>query len=113
MAAHRAAELSALLRADRTGQSWVVSDGGPLADGGVQHSVLRRCVTATRGRGVDDASDSVVWCQDDFPWRPDPQRDGSTLAPNPSRYCDDLYRAPELPVLAVGGSFDERVETVE
>lgn len=113
MAAHRAAELSALLRADRTGQSWVVSDGGPLMTAvySIQYyddaSLLPEAVEWTTH------SDSVVWCQDDFPWRPDPQRDGVHARAESQQILATIFTEhPELPVLAVGGSFDERVETV-
>jgi len=77
MAAHRDSEVAALLRAARTGRSWVVSDSGPLMTAvySIQyygdHSLLPQAVEWTMG------SDRVLWCQDDFPWQPDPQRDGA------------------------------------
>jgi nicotinamide riboside kinase len=113
MAAHRASELSALLRADRTGQSWVISDSGPLMTAvySIQYyddaSLLPQALEWTAH------SASVVWCQDDFPWQPDPQRDGAHARAESQQILESIFaQHPELPVLPVSGSFDDRIRTV-
>jgi hypothetical protein len=58
-------------------------------------------------------SDQVVWCQDDFPWRPDPQRDGPPARATSQQILAAIFAEhPELPMLAVHGSFHERIESV-
>ena len=113
MAAHREAEVSALRQANRTGRPWVVSDGGPLMTAvySIQYygdaSLLPSAVAWTAH------SDPVVWCQDDFPWQPDPQRDGAQARTTSQQILAGIFADhPELPVLAVRGSFDERVRAV-
>lgn len=113
MAAHRAQELSALQRADRTGRSWVVSDSGPLMTAvySIQYyddaSLLPRALEWTAH------SDSVVWCQDDFPWQPDPQRDGVHARAESQQILATIFAEhPELPVLPVRGPFEARMDTV-
>jgi hypothetical protein len=113
MAAHRESEESALRRADRTGLGWAVSDSGPLMTAvySIQYydddSLLPRAVEWAAG------STRVLWCQDDFPWQPDPQRDGSPARATSQQILADIFATyPELPVLTVNGPFDERVEMV-
>jgi nicotinamide riboside kinase len=113
MAAHRDAEIAALQRAQRSGLSWVVSDSGPLMTAvySIQYyddpSLLPQALEWTA------RSEQVVWCQDDFPWQPDPQRDGSEARATSQQILAEIFAAnPQLPVLAVSGSFDERVEAV-
>ncbi len=113
MDAHRRSELSALAIAHRTGQSWVVSDSGPLMTAvySIQYyddaSLLPRAVEWTA------QSTAVVWCQDDFPWQPDPQRDGSHARATSQQILAGIFADhPELPVLAAHGPLDERVESV-
>jgi len=113
MLAQRAAEVSALREADRGGPTWVVSDSGPLmtATYSIQYydddSLLPRALEWTlRSRWV-------VWCQDDVPWRPDPQRDGAAARSTSQQILADIFtRHPEMPVLPVGGSLDERIAAV-
>jgi hypothetical protein len=58
-------------------------------------------------------NDLVVWCQDDFPWQPDPQRDGSHARTTSQQILAGIFADyPELPMLAVRGPLDERVESV-
>lgn len=113
MTAHRASELSAFRQADRTGLDWVVSDSGPLMTAvySIQYydddSLLPRALEWTA------RSDRVVWCQDDFPWQPDAQRDGSHARSTSQQILAAIFAEhPGLPMLAVDGPFDERVETV-
>jgi len=113
MAAHRDAEMAALQRADRTGRRWVVSDGGPLMTAvySIQYygddSLLAPAVEWTAH------SDRVVWCQDDFPWKPDPQRDGAQARATSQQILTGIFADhPELAVLAVRGSFGDRVRAV-
>lgn len=113
MAGHRESEIAALRRAGRGGQSWVVSDSGPLMtavysiqyydDGSLLPTALEWTARST----------AVVWCQDDFPWHPDPQRDGTHARATSQQILAEIFAGhPELPVLAVPGPFDERVEAV-
>ena len=113
MAAHRDSEVAALQRAEQSGLSWVVSDSGPLMTAvySIQYyddaSLLPLAVDWTA------RSHQVVWCQDDFPWQPDPQRDGSGARAMSQQILAEIFAAnPHLPMLAVRGSFGERVETV-
>lgn len=113
MAAHREAERAAVLRADLAGLQWVVSDSGPLMTAvySIQYyddpSLLAQAVEWT----VDNAR--VVWCQDDFPWQPDPQRDGAQARATSQEILAEVFAEhPELPVLRAAGPFDERLNTV-
>ena len=113
MAAHHAAEHAALLRAQHAGLRWVVSDSGPLMTAvySIQYyddsSLLAQAVEWT----VDNAQ--VVWCQDDFHWQPDPQRDGVQARTTSQEILAEVFAEhPELPVLRAGGPFEERVDTV-
>ena len=113
MAAHRSSEISALQHADRSGLGWAVSDSGPLMTAvySIQyyddHALLPRAVEWTA------ASARVLWCQDDFPWQPDPQRDGSPARATSQQILAAIFAEhPELPVLPVSGPFAERVATV-
>ncbi len=113
MAAHRASEVAALRRADEAGRRWVVSDSGPLMTAvySIQYyddeSLLPLAVEWTARSGP------VVWCQDDFPWQPDPQRDGSQARATSQQILAAVFAAhPDLPVIDVHGPFHERVEAV-
>lgn len=113
MASHREAERDALLQADRAGLHWVVSDSGPLMTAvySIQYygdsSLLPRAVAWGAGNA------RVVWCQDDFPWQPDPQRDGVEARATSQEILAAIFAAhPELPVLPAFGPFEERIDTV-
>lgn len=113
MTAHRDAEVDALRRADQSGLSWVVSDSGPLMTAvySIQYyddaSLLAPALEWTA------RSERVVWCQDDFPWQPEPQRDGSHARSRSQKILAAIFAEhPELPLLTVRGSLQERVETV-
>jgi nicotinamide riboside kinase len=113
MDAHRESEFSALRHAEQTGQSWVISDSGPLMTAvySIQYyddaSLLPRALEWTAH------SMSVLWCLDDFPWQPDPQRDGSHARATSQQILAAVFAEnPQLPVLALSGSLEERVETV-
>jgi nicotinamide riboside kinase len=113
MAAQRESELSATALAGREGRPWVVSDSGPLMTAvySIQyyddHSLLAQAVEWTL------RSDWVVWCQDDFPWQPDPQRDGSHARTASQRILAEIFAEhPGLPLLTAGGPFGDRVEAV-
>ena len=113
MAAQRDCEVSALRHVASAGGSWVVSDSGPLMTAvySIQYydddSLLPRAVEWTA------QSSRVVWCQDDFPWQPDPQRDGSHARAKSQEILTKIFADyPELPMLAVRGSIDDRAQTV-
>jgi nicotinamide riboside kinase len=113
MDAHHQSESAALRQAEQTGQSWVISDSGPLMTAvySIQYyddaSLLPQALEWTAH------STSVLWCQDDFPWQPDPQRDGSHARATSQQILAAVFAEnPQLPVLAVGGSLEERVEAV-
>lgn len=113
MAGHRESEIAALREAQRTGLGWAVSDSGPLMTAvySLQYyddaSLLTQAVEWTAG------ADLVVWCQDDFPWHPDPQRDGAHARAASQQILAGVFAEnPGLPVFAVDGSFDERVDAV-
>jgi nicotinamide riboside kinase len=111
MDGHREAEVAALRRADQTGQSWVISDSGPLMT--AVYSIQYYGDAGLLPRALEWAarSERVLWCQDDFPWQPDPQRDGSDARATSQEILAAIFTEyPHLPVLAVRGSFDERVE---
>ena len=113
IAGQRNAEKSALRTANDAGFTWVVSDSGPLMTAvySIQYygddSLLPLAVGWTR------RSDRVLWCQDDFPWQPDPQRDGAHARARSQEILATVFADhPELPVLAVRGATDERVQAV-
>lgn len=113
MAAHRASEVSGMLEAERSGLSWVVSDSGPLMTAvySIQYyddaSLLPLAIEWTAH------NDLILWCQDDFPWQPDPQRDGSHARATSQQLLAEIFAAhPEVPMLEVRGAFDKRVETI-
>lgn len=113
MAAHRDAELAALLTAARSGLTWVVSDSGPLMTAvySIQYyddaSLLPQAVEWAAG------SAGIVWCQDDFSWQPDPQRDGAQARVRSQQILAAVFAEhPELPVVAASGPFDERLTAI-
>lgn len=112
MAAHRDAEVRALQRADRNGLRWAVSDSGPLMTAvySIQYydddSLLPQALEWTA------LSDAVVWCQDEFPWQPDPQRDGPDARRTSQQILASIFAEYRLPLLSVRGALEERVETV-
>ena len=113
MAVHRESEIAALAQADRTGPPWVVSDSGPLMTAvySIQYyddaSLLPRALEWTA------RSRQIVWCQDDFPWQHDAQRESSHARATSQQILAAIFAEhPGLPVLAVDGTCDERVGTV-
>lgn len=113
LAAQHDLELSALQQANATGQRWVIADSGPLMTAvySIQYyddsSLLPGALEWTA------ASHCVVWCQDDFPWHPDPQRDGShARARSQEILCAIFAEHPELPTLAVNGPPEIRTDAV-
>ena len=113
MAAHRAAEVSGMRDAERSGLAWVVSDSGPLMT--AVYSIQYYDDPSLLPLAIEWAArnDLILWCQDDFPWQPDPQRDGSHARATSQQLLAEIFAAhPELPMLEVRGGFDERVETV-
>ena len=113
MAAHRAAEVSGMRDAERSGLAWVVSDSGPLMT--AVYSIQYYDDPSLLPLAIEWAArnDLILWCQDDFPWQPDPQRDGSQARATSQQLLAEIFAAhPELPMLEVRGGFDERVETV-
>jgi hypothetical protein len=58
-------------------------------------------------------TDLVVWCQDDFPWQPDPQRDGAHARRASQEILSAIFSAhPELPVVRAAGSLSERIASM-
>lgn len=113
LAAHREAELAALHQAGRAGSPWVVSDSGPLMT--AVYSIQYYQDASLLPLAVQWAAQStaVVWCQADFPWQPDEQRDGSQARAASQQILADVFAAhPNLRVLAVEGPLQERVQTV-
>ena len=113
MTAHRASEEAGILEAERMGLAWVVSDSGPLMTAvySIQYyddpSLLPLAIEWTAH------NDLILWCQDDFPWQPDPQRDGSHARATSQQLLAEIFAAhPEVPMLEVRGAFDERIETI-
>lgn len=57
--------------------------------------------------------DLIAWCRPDFPWASDDQRDGPEFRERADQLLASLVaQHPELPVLPVQGSTDERVNQV-
>ena len=113
MAAHRESEVCALRQAAQAGLSWVVSDSGPLMTAVYSIQYYDDAALLSPALEWTALSDRVVWCQDDFPWQPDPQRDGSRARAESQQILAQIFAEnPHLPVLAVRGSFDERIEAV-
>lgn len=113
MAEHRDAEVRALQQADRSGLGWTVSDSGPLMTAvySIQYydddSLLPQALEWTA------LCKTVAWCQDDFPWHPDPQRDGSHARKTSQQILASIFAEnPGLPMLRVHGPVHERVETI-
>lgn len=110
---HRESESAALLEAERAGLSWAVSDSGLLMTAvySIQYyddsALLPKALEWAAGNSV------LVWCQDDFPWQPDPQRDGPDARVASQEILATIFAGhPGLPLLKVRGSVEERVRTV-
>ena len=113
LAAHRGAEIAARAEALGRGLGWVVSDSGPLMTAvySIQYYGDDSLLPAALQAAAEQ--DLLVWCQDDFPWQPDPQRDGVAARAASQRILARIFqRHPDLPVLPVRGALVERVETV-
>lgn len=113
MAGHHKSELTAVLAAGRTGQRWVVSDSGPLMTAvySIQYyddSTLLPTALAWTAR-----TSLLVWCQDDFPWQPDTQRDGPHARATSQQILAAIFaEQPGLPLLTVRGPIEDRVDAV-
>lgn len=113
MAAHRETEISALALATEVGGSWVVSDSGPLMTAVYSIQYYDDDTLLPQALEWATQSQTVVWCQDDFPWQPDPQRDGSHARTASQRILAGIFADhPQLPVLAVRGPLDQRTDAV-
>lgn len=113
LAAHRESDLAAQTTAARRGLDWVVSDSGPLMT--AVYSIQYYGDDSLLAQAVEWAAhhDLVVWCQHDFPWQPDPQRDGSAARAASQRILGGIFEEyPQLPVVTVGGPLDTRVAMV-
>lgn len=113
MAGHREAEQTALAQAARAGLRWAVSDSGPLMT--AVYSIQYYDDSSLLPEALDWAADSagVVWCQDDFPWQPDPQRDGAQARATSQEILAGIFAEyPDLPVVAAHGSLEQRLAIV-
>ncbi|MCH9668940.1 MAG: ATP-binding protein [Actinomycetia bacterium] len=114
MSAHRESEVAALRRADCTASRWVISDSGPLMTAVYSLQYYNDSSLLPTALEWTAHSDAVVWCQDDFPWQPDPQRDGSQARTTTQRILSAIFAEhPALPVRVVHGSLEERIAAVE
>ena len=113
LAAHRESEIAAQSQARRSGLDWVVSDSGPLMTAVYSIQYYDDDSLLPTALEWAAAHDLVVWCQDDFPWQPDPQRDGAAARGVSQRILTEVFdRHPGLPLLTVAGPLTERVATV-
>ena len=113
MSGHRASETAALRHAAQFGPRWVVSDSGPLMTAVYSIQYYDDASLLPEAVGWTAHSAAVVWCQDDFPWQPDPQRDGAHARATSQQILAGIFADhPELPVMTVAGSLEERVEAV-
>jgi nicotinamide riboside kinase len=113
MAGQHDLELTALGQAAQAGQRWVVADSGPLMT--AVYSIQYYNDTSLLPLALDWVAESafVVWCKDDFPWQPDPQRDGSHARTTSQEIISAILADhPELPVLRVDGPPSARIEAV-
>ncbi len=113
MAAHHESEVTALEQADRTGSPWIISDSGPLMTAVYSLQYYNDASLLPLALEWAAHSHAVVWCQDDFPWQPDPQRDGAHARTTSQQILAAIFAKHSLlPLLAVHGSLDERIATV-
>lgn len=113
MAGHRDSEIAALREAAASGRAWVVSDSGPLMTAVYSIQYFDDASLLPAALAWTAHSSRVLWCADDFPWQPDPQRDGAHARAATQRILAGIFAEhPGLPVLAVRGSLDERVAAV-
>lgn len=113
MAGQREAEITALEQAARAGHSWVVADSGPLMT--AVYSIQYYDDASLLPLALEWVAESelVVWCQDDFPWQPDSQRDGSHARTKSQEVIGTILADhPELPVLRVDGPPQRRIDAV-
>lgn len=109
VAAVRAAKTTALVE----GLRWVVSDSGPLMT--AVYSMQYYGSTELLDAAIEHAARSalVVWCDDDFPWQPDPQRDGQQARALTQVLLSGVFaNQPKLPVVRATGTLNERVTRV-
>lgn len=112
-AAQRKSEIAAKAVAAGRGLSWAVSDSGPLMTAVYSIQYYRDDTLLPMALETVTGGDLVVWCQDDFPWQPDPQRDGVAARAASQRILAGIFqRHPDLPVLPVRGPLAERIEAV-
>jgi nicotinamide riboside kinase len=113
LAGQRAAEVYALSRAKQTGRQWVIADSGPLMT--AVYSIQYYDDASLLSAAIEwvTQSEIVIWCKDDFPWQPDPQRDGSDARTKSQQILSTIFvEYPELPMLAANGPLSRRVQDV-
>lgn len=111
--AHVDAERAALGRAREDGVPWVVSDSGPLMTAvySMQYHQSTDLVDAAIAHCANSAL--IVWCDDDFPWQPDPQRESQQARALTQTLLAGLVgQFPAMPVVRVSGSTQQRSERV-
>ena len=113
MSAHHESEVAALRQADRVGSPWVISDGGPLMTAVYSLQYYNDASLLPLALEWTARNHAVLWCQDDFPWQPDSQRDGEKARTASQQILSAIFcEHSALPVQVVHGSLDERIATV-
>lgn len=113
MTTQRESEVAALGTADSSGRRWVVSDSGPLMTAVYSLQYYGDAALLPLAVEWTAHSHAVVWCQDDFPWQPDPQRDGAQARLASQEILGSIFAEhPSLPVLIARGPLEERIATV-
>lgn len=113
MAGQRDWEELALDAAAKTGQPWVIADSGPLMTAVYSIQYYDDASILPTALKWVQTSELVVWCQDDFPWQQDPQRDGPHARTESQQILAGIFAEySELPLLTVDGPLAQRVKTV-
>lgn len=104
---------AALSTARAQGLQWVLSDSGPLMTAVYSMQYYQTAELLEAAIEYTARSALVVWCDDDFPWQPDPQRDGQQARALTQAILSGVFaNQPTLPVLRATGTITERVNRV-
>jgi nicotinamide riboside kinase len=111
--AHISAEELAQTEAAEQGVRWVVSDSGPLMTAVYSVQYYNSFDLVEPAMLHVGHSTLVVWCDDDFPWQPDNQRDGASARSTAQSVLREFFsQHPQVPVLRVSGSPADRLHSV-